>query len=219
MRTIIFDFDHTLVRCDSFTLLNRDLLLRNWWRSVVFIILSPAVGLLYLSPKTRLLSLSLPLWVGTVGMNQASFESFLDRHVEHHYRRPEKLWCKSAISRLHSHQREGTRVWIATGCATPLAERICGVLGVTDVQIVGSLLRPGWGGYVATAHCIEENKVTMLMARGAGRSWDCAYTDSARDIPLLARARLKRLVNPSPAHERRIRASLGSDVEVLVWKD
>lgn len=212
--TVIFDFDHTLVRCDSFTWLNVDLLKRSVLRATLFFLLAPLCALCYLSPKTRLLSLSIPLWLATVGMSEGEFREFIAEHVARRYEQTQDLWCLGAIADLHNERARGARIWIATGCAQELAERICSALGLGEVKIVGSQLQRRWGGYVARAHCIEQNKVDMLMARGAGDAWDAAYTDSARDLPLLLRVRRPHLVNPEPRSLRKIQRALGGDVPV-----
>lgn len=211
---MIFDFDHTLVRCDSFTWLNVDLLRRSVLRAALFFLFAPLCALCYLSPKTRLVSLSIPLWLATVGMSEGEFREFIARHVTRRYGRTRHLWCPGAISELQNERAQGASIWIATGCAQELAERICEALGLGEVKVVGSELRRKWGGYVAQAHCIEQNKVDMLTARGAGDAWDAAYTDSARDLPLLLRARRPRLVNPKERSLKKIQRALGRDVPV-----
>jgi phosphoserine phosphatase len=44
------------------------------------------------------------------------------------------------------------------------------------------------------------------------------YTDSAADLPILARGARRIVVNPKPAHHKRIVAKLGNDVEVVEWR-
>lgn len=147
-------------------------------------------------------------------MSEGEFREFIAEHVARRYEQTQDLWCLGAIADLHNERARGARIWIATGCAQELAERICEALGLGEVKIVGSQLQRKWGGYVAQAHCIEQNKVDMLMARGAGDAWDAVYTDSARDLPLLLRVRRPHLVNPEPRSLRKIQRALGGDVPV-----
>ncbi len=212
--TVIFDFDHTLVRCDSFTWLNVDLLKRSVLRAFLFLLFAPLCALCYLSEKTRLVSLSIPLWLATVGMSEREFQEFIAEHVARRYVRTQSLWCQAAISDLRDERARGARIWIATGCAQVLAEPICKALGLGEVTVVGSQVQRKCGGYIAREHCIEQNKVDMLIARGAGTSWDAAYTDSARDLPLLLLARRPRLVNPKERSLKKVLHVLGGDVPV-----
>lgn len=213
---VVFDLDYTLIRCDSFARFCRELLLQQVWRLGLALVAGPAIFVLFSRRNTRRHALSTLVWLATVRRTQRELEQLMDQHVARHFEQSSALHCTAAINALHEHQRGGAKLVIATGCAAALATRICAALDIRDVTVVGSTLRQWRGGWIAAQHCIGREKVAMLIATGLGESWDVAYTDSAADIPLLARARHRVLINPKPAHQSRIAAVLGKTFDVIL---
>ena len=58
----------------------------------------------------------------------------------------------------------------------------------------------------------------MLQEAGHGQRWDCAYTDSATDLPILRRSVRRVVVNPRPADRARIQRALEGECEFVEWQ-
>lgn len=212
---VVFDLDHTLVNCDSFARFNRSLLLRQWWRVSLALLLGPALAPLFATTSTRIHALSFLIWLGTVGLTLSELEHLMDEHVASEFSSANNLVCATAFAAFRAHQAAGARMVIATGAVAALAQRVCLGIGLRNFVVVGSTLRPCLGGWIAQSHCFGRNKVRMLVRAGLGNSWDWAYSDSSSDVPLLACARTRLVVNPKPRHLRRFQAAFGSDFATL----
>jgi phosphatidylglycerophosphatase C len=215
---IVFDLDHTIVHCDSFAGFTRSLLLRAWWRAALAILASPLIVALALAARTRLFAVSALVWLATVGLDEEMLHSLMDEHVAERFGGQSPLGCQQAIAALREHQLAGARVLIATGALASLAQRVCREVGIQEVEIVGSSLRPWLGGWVADQHCYGRRKLEMLLAHGAGERWDCVYTDSAADLPILAFGSRRLVVNPTRADRKKIAAMLGTEFEIMEWR-
>jgi len=99
-----------------------------------------------------------------------------------------------------------------------LAVLICERVGLDDVEIVGSTLKPWASGLVADEHCHGAQKVRMLTASGVALPWDFVYTDSDRDLPLLQGGLERFLVNPTERARRRVARACGTTCTVLDWQ-
>ena len=207
-RTVVFDLDHTLIRCDSFAGFSQYMLWRQWWRLLLALFISPLVAALWISRRTRLYAVSTLVWCGTVGMDEQDLFRRMDRYVAKRFEDLDILVCKGALRELHRHQNEGARVLVATGSVAPLAERVCRHIGIIDVEVVGSTLERRYGGWVADRHCFGRRKVSMLREHGLSQ-WDVVYTDSAADLPLLTHGIRRYVVNPQLKIVRR--SPIGSD--------
>lgn len=217
MQLVMFDLDHTLIRCDSFAGFARELLLRRWWRTAMTIAIGPAIATFWMMRRTRKLAGSTLLWTATVGMSEREFHELMDRHVAERFGGNAALLCARAIEELKKHQDEGARVVIVTGAAAPLAERICRQIGLEKTELVGSSLRRWLGGYIADEHCFGEHKIRMLTSRGFPRPWACVYTDSSSDLPLLEHGTRRFLVNPKPKCRLKVQNALGAEFELIEW--
>ena len=218
MPLVVFDLDHTLIRCDSFAGFNRQLLARAWWRIALALAASPVVAVLALSRRTLRSAGSLLVWCGTVGTEESELHALMDAHVLERFHEGGELVCRGAVAALRAHQAEGARLVIATGSVGPFAERVCARIGLAGVEVVGSELEPFLGGWVARRHCYGPEKVLMLRERGIGERWDVAYTDSATDLALLERASRRCLVNATSRAERRVQRQLGEAFESIAWQ-
>jgi len=214
----LFDFDHTLIRHDSFAAFAGRLLRRDWWRVAAAAGLSPLLAPLLPLRRTRGVPVLALLWLATLGLDPER----LDRHVEAHVARlaadPDALVHREGLARLREHQRAGHRVVIATGALEGLARSICDALALDELEIVGSTLRPWAGGMTAREHCFGERKVAMLRARGFPPPWPYVYTDSAADLPLLRHAGEGFLVNPTRRALARALRELPAPPVVLRWR-
>lgn len=214
----LFDFDHTLVRHDTFARFARRLIERDWWRTAAFLGLSPALAPFLPLRATRSVPMQTALWLATFGLDDERFGRHLDAHVARLVRDPERLLYRDGVERLREHQRAGHRVVIATGAHEGLARAICDALGLESLEVVGSSLRPWGGGMMAREHCFGERKVTMLRARGFPPPWPWVYTDSASDLPLLRHAGEGFLVNPSRRVRERCARALPAPPVELRWR-
>ena len=215
---IVFDLDHTLVHCDSFSAFSRHLVLRAWWRIALVVVASPIVGVLWLPARTRVLAVSVLLWCATVGIDEKALHALMDGHTAQRFGGDSQLACRPAIEALRAHQSAGARVLVATGAEANLAERVCGALGIRGIEVVGSSLRPWLGGWVAHRHCYGSRKLSMLSEHCGSGAWECVYSDSAADLPILSRGVRRVVVSPKPADLKKISASLGQDFELVEWR-
>jgi phosphatidylglycerophosphatase C len=215
-RTVVFDLDHTLIRFDSFAWFSQYMLWR-WWRTLLGLVVSPVVGALWISRRTRLYGVSILVWCGTVGRDEQELFERMDYFVVKCFEYSSDYVCRGAVAEVQRHQREGARVIVATGSVVPLAERICRHIGIEGVEIVGSTLRRWSHGWVAHRHCYGRRKVSMLRAHGI-EHWDVVYTDSAADLPLLTHGARRYVVNPTPANRKKIADRLGADFELVEWQ-
>jgi phosphatidylglycerophosphatase C len=213
----LFDFDYTLIRRDSFASLVRELLGRDWWRITAAAGLLPAIVPLLSMPRTRGIPVQTLIWLATLGLDGERLARHIQTHVAELVRDPTRLVHRDGLARVREHQEAGHRVVIATGALEDLARAICGGLGLADIEIVGSSLRPWGGGMRALEHCFGERKVTMLRARGFPPPWRFVYTDSASDLPLLRHAEEGFFVNPTRRALQRARRALPSPPVVLRW--
>jgi phosphatidylglycerophosphatase C len=215
--TVIFDLDHTLVPGDSFAAFNRELLLDAWWRIGLAMLAVPAIAALWSFSATRTRAGSILLWLGTVARS-GDLRTRMDEFVIRHFSDGSRI-CSRAVEQARLHCQRGDRVIVVTGAAELLARRVCVQIGLDSVEIVGSTLRDWMGGWVAGEHCTGERKVKMLADRKVMEPWDCAYTDSASDLPLLTRARRRILVNPQTRARRLLSNALGDSLEVVSWRE
>src|SRR5262245_44774512 len=146
MPVVVFDLDHTLIRCDSFAGFNRYLLQRQWWRFALAAVASPIIAAFWISRRTRLVAGSALVWCGTVGMDEQELHRLMDEHVAGRFGSGTDLVCQAALRTLRGHQDEGARVLVATGAVVALADRVCRQIGIAGVEVVGSTLQPWLGG-------------------------------------------------------------------------
>jgi phosphatidylglycerophosphatase C len=218
MQVVLFDLDHTLIRCDSFSGFLRAALLRHPLRAAAAISTLPLVGGLYLVPRLRVPAVSVLIWIATVGLDQAALDELMEGHVAAVFGAEPSLTCRAAVAALNAHVEAGARVVVVTGAAAALAERVCRRIGAQPSHVIGSTLQPLLGGWVAHRHCYGPRKVRMAHEHGLGPRWDCVYTDSASDLPILVRSERRVLVNPRPQDRARVHAALGATFEIVEWR-
>jgi phosphatidylglycerophosphatase C len=211
---VIFDLDHTLVHVDSFAGFCRGLILRTWWRAAATLLVLPLLAPLALFTRTRRAALSTCVWLGTVGLERGRLEELMDVYVARRFAGP-GLVCAPAVEALLEHRAAGARVLLATGCEAGLAARVCRAIGAGELEVVGSALRPWCGGWIAREHCHGARKLALLQAQLACERWDCVYTDSAADLPILQHGLRRIVVNPRPAALHKIAATLGDGFELM----
>ena len=222
MDTAIFDFDNTILRGDSFAAFHVDCVLSAPWRVPLMLAALPLAGLGALRSQRR--GLSVLVWAATVGMSERHLDQRMDRFVLRRFAGGARVHA-AALEVIAEHLARGDRVVIATGCEERLATKICAYLGLAQVQVVGTELSgvslPVLGlplGRRAVVHCVGPMKVEQLRKRLDLDRWQVAYSDSARDLPLLRVASRRVLVNPTRGSLSRVRRELGGAVAVVRWR-
>ncbi|MGY1706454.1 haloacid dehalogenase-like hydrolase [Geodermatophilus sp. SYSU D00697] len=217
---MVFDLDGTLVAGDSFGLFLRRLLTRHPGRLLAAVLSAPAwVPALLLAP-TRTLAERYLVWLAAVGMDEAAFTAAAGDFAAEHAAPAGGRVAAAALDRLHQHLQRGDRVVVATGCAAPLAQQLCAVIGLDGVDVVSSTMTRGrWGLPARTVPARGRGKLRALEAAGIRLPVDHAYSDSSSDLPLLRAARMPHVVDPRPRDWARLRRELGPDVDLVRWAD
>ena len=215
---MVFDLDGTLVAGDSFSRFVRTLVLRHPARRVMALATSPgwlpALGL----RRTRLHAERFLVWLSAAGMDDDAYTAAARSFAAEHAGPAGGRATAAGLARLREHVDRGDRVIVATGCAAPLAQEICAVLGIEELEVVASTVtRRRWGPPVAVTPARGEGKLVALRAAGVDLPVDHAYSDSPVDLPLLLNARIAHVVDPTARHWPRLQRALGADVDLLRW--
>ena len=199
---VIYDLDGTLIRGDSGTRLVRALLRRHWWRRVLALVVAPVCLPLIWRVSTRRLGVSSFLWIGTVGMDQAALEAFVDAFMRD-YR---IHWIAPVLASLRADLAANRRVAVATGAFQGLAERVlASLLLVPAPQVVGASIRPWAWGFIAHQGANGVRKLWRLADAGIAPPFAEVWTDSEADLPLLEHARQRHWVSADGQAPERIR--------------
>ncbi|MBD8897587.1 HAD family hydrolase [Rhodanobacter sp. DHG33] len=213
-RVVLFDFDGVLLHGDAFELFIRDRYQRSLLRKLMVLPCLP--WLLLMLPFSRRLAARTLVHVALFATGekryQAKAQAFASGLVQNSRR------CnRDALRQLRRHQQAGDRVIVVTGCEQALVGSILGQLGLGDVELLASRLRPGWSGMRTGFHNIGANKLKALSAHGV-RAWQVAYTDSLMDVPMLKPAAEPVLVNGTPKLCKKMDAALGRVVGRVEWQ-
>jgi len=215
---VVFDFDHTLYDGDSGGHLFKWLIRRAWWRTVLAALIAPVFGPMIAFLPTRRVGISGFVWAGTVGFHRRrDLDALIDRYVALHTDGIRRRLLPVALEVLHRHRVDGDRVVIATGAPPELARAILAFVAHEDVPVVGTQVGPRFGAVVATRHCHNEMKMTMLREAGLTAPVAVAYSDSSADLPLLLAAARPVVVNPKADRVGMFRRVLPPGTPVLNW--
>ena len=217
-RIVVFDFDFTLTSWDTAARFFRWLILRQVWRLAAVVFAIPVLGLLVFAKSTRKWPIRFAVWVATVGLTQWDLRVLARFYAQRLFAGPEAVFLHDGLTRLEYHVNKGDLVVIATGCLEILAKELLVRVGLGDIALVGSSLRPFLGGMARDQHCFGPNKVKMLTDRGFGPPWEMGYTDHRSDLPVLQHCRECHLVNAKAECVRVIERSLAYKVNVLAWQ-
>jgi len=213
----VFDFDKTLISVDSGTVFVTELILQSKIRTALAALAAPLAAPLLGPPRTRILGISIFLWIGTFGGGPERFEESCRKFAEAFPNR-KREWrvLGKTVEALRTHVREGHRVIVVSGSLASLVKLMMKRLFDEDVEVIGSSVKAFCGGLIGQKHCIGRAKVEMMLAAGVpDREWGFGYSDSALDIPLLRRCKRRFLVNPSARTIAAYRKALGDGFEVL----
>jgi phosphatidylglycerophosphatase C len=213
-RVVLFDFDGVLIRGDAFAMFVRDRYARARWRKGLVLVLSP--WFLLMLPFSRRRVLRSLVHVGLLGLDEARYRSLSRAFAMALARRP-GLFVRDGLSALRRHQAAGDRIVIVTGCEESLARGVLAELGIGDVEVLASQLRPGRLGLRSDWHNVGRRKVELL-ARCGIETWQVAYSDSSHDLPMLASAAEAVLVNATPKLCKRVEKALGRSVTRVEWR-
>jgi phosphatidylglycerophosphatase C len=217
-RVVVFDLDGTLVAGDSFGAFLRHLIDRHRLRRVTALVTAPAWLPALLLEPTRTLAERYLVWLAAVGMDEDSFATAARDFAARYAGPAGGRVAAAALARVREHLDAGDRVVVATGCAAPLAQEVCAVIGLTGVEVVSSsLTRSRWGLPVRAVPARGGGKLRALEAAGVRLPVDHVYSDSVSDLPLLRAARTAHVVDPSPRDWPRLTRELGADVDLLHW--
>lgn len=196
----VFDLDGTLLVGDSTGHWLHESLRASPLRLAAGLALLPAAGPLLLHPSSRPAGAIPLLWLATLGLDEpalrASFAAFVER-VQ--CGRGPLRWRERGLETLERHLVHGHRVVVVTGAPALLARALLEARGLGQrVPVLGTLLRSSARGWTVYRHCHGAEKCRFLAESGYGSAWSYAYSDSAEDMPVLARASQPFLVNGRP---------------------
>jgi phosphatidylglycerophosphatase C len=214
---VVFDFDKTLISVDSGTVFVTELVLRSKIRALFALLAAPLALPLLVPPRTRILGISIFLWIGTFGGGSAEFRELCRTFAEAFpSRKRECRLLEETVDALRTHVREGHRVIVVSGSLDQLVKLMMKRLFDEEVEVMGSSVRTFCGGLIGERHCIGKAKVEMMLAAGVPDcQWGFGYSDSALDIPLLRRCKRRFLVNPSERTIAACRKAFGDAFEVI----
>ena len=215
---VVIDFDHTLYDGDSGGHLFAWLIRRVWWRTLLALLIAPLLGPMVAFLPTRRVGISGFVWAGTIGFHRRrDLDALIDRYVARHAEQIKLRLLPVALQVLHRHRDAGDQVVIATGAPPELARAILAFVAHEDVPVVGTQVGPRFGAVVATRHCHNEMKMTMLRDAGFTAPIAVAYSDSSADLPLLKAAEKPVVVNPKAARVEMFREVLPPGTPILNW--
>lgn len=213
--TIVFDLDGTLLNGDSTSVWMAARIGNSAWRALLAIAVLPFALPLFFYRPSRRIGASAILWVATVGMTQAELRRSFQRFAVDVAEGEKLVWRQAGIAELAGRLEAGDTALIATAAPAWLAESLVETLPFR-VPVVGTSLARLFGGWVGHDHCRHQAKCDAITRAGYGDRWAAAYSDSADDAPLLARATAAFLVNASPRNARRL-AVLRVEAERIEW--
>jgi phosphatidylglycerophosphatase C len=212
-RTVLFDFDGVLFNGDAFYLFIRHRYASSLIRKLLALFTLPWWLLCGLFSRRR--AAHALVHVALCGLNQQRYQVVVEAFADQLVRRPRQFY-RDGLQALRRHQAEGDEVIVVTGCEQMLVTRLLTQLGMSDLTIVASQLKPGWLGMRMRMHNIGRRKVQSLAAKGV-KNWRLAYSDSFQDMPMLKQADEAVLVNATPKLCKRMERALGRSVTRVAW--
>lgn len=209
---VLFDFDGVLTHTDTFGRFVRERYARSPGRLLLALLALP--WLLVLWPFTRRLRRSLAR-IALLGLDERRYRVAAEAFATRLARLPGHV-CRDGLRALRRHQAAGERVIVVTGCEHAMVGRLLAELGLAEVELVASTLKPGLLGLHVAHHNIGVGKLKALAAHGVS-GWRRAYGDSPHDLPMLKAAAEPVLVNGTPKLCKRVERALGRAVERVAW--
>lgn len=212
-RVVLFDFDGVLMHGDAFYLFMRERYARSLWRPLLAL---ASVPLLVLQlPWSRRMPVRTLVRIALLGLGDARYQQAAGAFAAALVRRP-RQFCRDGLQALRRHQAAGDRVIVVTGCEHALVSGVLQQLGLTNLEVLASQLRPGWLGMRPQRHNVGKLKVELLARHGLA-AWQVAYSDSLHDVPMLRPAAEAVLVNGTPALCKKVEKALGRAITRVEW--
>jgi len=212
-RIVLFDFDGVLIHGDAFYLFIRQRYLSSLWRPLLALLCAPL--LLVLLPFSRRLPVRILVRIAWLGVGEKRYQVMALDFAATLARRP-RQFCRDGLHALRRHQAAGDRVIVVTGCEQVLVSGILQQLGLTNLEVLASQLRPGWFGMRPYRHNVGKRKVQQLAQYGVAE-WQVAYSDSLQDVPMLKPATQVVLVNGTPSLCKKVEKALGRSITRVEW--
>jgi len=212
-RVVLFDFDGVLIHGDAFYLFMRARYAGSFFRKLLALLSTPV--LLLLLPFSRRLPVQVLVRIALFGVGEQRYQAMASAFAATLVRRP-RQFCRDGLQTLRRYQAAGDRVIVVTGCEHALVSGILQQLGLTDLEVLASQLRPGWLGMRPLRHNVGRRKVQLLAQHGL-TAWQVAYGDSMYDAPMLKVATEAVLVNGTPALCKKVEKALGRAITRVEW--
>ncbi|HVC17854.1 MAG TPA: HAD family hydrolase [Rhodanobacter sp.] len=212
-RVVLFDFDGVLMHGDAFHLFMRERYARSPWRGLLALVCLPL--LLVPLPFSRRLPVHMLVRIALLGVGSKRYQMAACDFAAFLARRP-RQFCRDGLLALRRHQAAGDRVIVVTGCEHVLVNGILQQLGLTELEVLASQLRPGWLGMRSHWHNVGVRKVLRLAQHGL-TAWQVAYSDSLQDVPMLKHASEVVLVNGTPTLCKKVEKALGRVISRVDW--
>lgn len=211
-RTVLFDLDGVITVDDTFARFMRE---RYAGVGRKLLLLPALPWLALVRPFSWRLAMRTLVHVGLLGVGERRYRELAQDFASRLVRRP-RQFQRDALLALRRHQVQGDRVIVVTGCEHTLAQSLLAQLGLVEVELVASRLRPAWLGMRVAHHNVGAGKPVALAAYGVP-TWQRAYGDSLHDVQMLKAAAEPVLVNGTPKLCKRIEQALGRPVERVAW--
>ncbi|HEY8682672.1 MAG TPA: HAD family hydrolase [Rhodanobacter sp.] len=212
-RVVLFDFDGVLIHGDAFYLFMRERYRRSLWRPLLALLCAPL--LLLQLPFSRRLPLRTLVRIALLGLGEQRYQA-VARAFAAMLARQSRQFCRDGLQALRRHQAAGDRVIVVTGCEQVLVSGILRQLGLMNLEVLASQLRPGWLGMRPLRHNVGRRKVQSLAEHGI-TAWQVAYGDSIYDVAMLKLAAEAVLVNGTPALCKKVEKALGRAITRVEW--
>jgi phosphatidylglycerophosphatase C len=212
-RVVLFDFDGVLFHGDSFAMFMRERYRQSLLSKVLAVLTMP--WWLLCMVFSRWWGARALVHVALFGMGQERYQRLVDAFADQIVRRP-RQFCRDGLHALRRHVAAGDEVIVVTGCEQVLATRLLSQLGLPEVDVIGSQIKPGWLGMRVKVHNVGRRKVQSVAAKGV-KSWRVAYGDSMFDMQMLKQAHEPVLVNGTPKLCKRMERALGRSVTRVAW--
>ncbi len=215
----VFDFDKTIISRDTAFCFINFLLTTRGSRMFLAAAVIPLFLPLFYHRRTRIVSISALLWIGTVGRCDARIQELFEEFTAGYFSdRFKARFYDKALEEIERHRQTGNGILIISGTPEILVKHIVDRFIEGEFTVIGTRWKKCLGGLVYTRYCLGKNKIALAEERGLDTDrWHYGYSDSSSDIPLLSRCKEPNLINPGRKTIRRVNRALGVPCRVLFW--